>query len=196
LNQKKTTKKGLVSIVTNFGALNFILHCDLAPLACENFLTHCEKNYYDNVVFHRSIKNFMLQGGDPTGTGRGGESIWGKDFIDEIKPELKHKGGGILSMANRGANTNGSQFFITYKSAPHLDGIHTIFGNITGGVDILKQFERMPTDDDDRPIEKIVILQTVVYSNPFSEEELKKEEEEKKRKRNKRKEPRKSRKNV
>jgi len=177
---KITTKKGFVSIVTNYGALNFTLHCDLTPLTCENFLTHCENEYYNNFTFHRSIKNFVLQGGDPLGTGHGGESIWKHSFPDEFHQSLKHEGNGVLSMANNGSGTNGSQFFITYKSAPHLDNKHTVFGNLLGGKEILKQLEKIETDENDKPLEKITILQTIVYYNPFSPEEIEKENEEKK----------------
>jgi len=175
---KKTTKKGFVGFETNFGSLNFTIHCDLAPLASENFLTHCENGYYNNLNFHRSVKNFMIQGGDPKGTGRGGQSIWGQKFPDEFHKELKHTGGGVLSMANSGPNTNGSQFFITYKSAHHLDGIHTIFGNLSGGKEVLKILENIETDDEEKPKENITILRTIVYFNPLSREELKKDEEE------------------
>ena len=89
--------------------------------------------YYDGTVFHRIIRDFMIQGGDPTATGRGGESIYGGKFEDEISRNLKHTGAGILSMANSGPNTNGSQFFVTLKSTPWLDGKHTIFGRIYSG---------------------------------------------------------------
>jgi peptidyl-prolyl cis-trans isomerase-like protein 2 len=108
---KKTKKKGFVSLVTNKGTINLMLHCDLVPRTCENFLTLCERGYYNNTKFHRSIRNFMVQGGDPTGTGRGGESIWGKKFRDEFHPKLRHEGRGVLSMANSGKNTNGSQLY-------------------------------------------------------------------------------------
>mmetsp|Transcript_46121 Transcript_46121/g.116121 ORF Transcript_46121/g.116121 Transcript_46121/m.116121 type:complete len:348 (+) Transcript_46121:101-1144(+) len=99
---KKTSKKGYVSIVTNKGPLNLELHCDLAPLTCENFLTHCENGYYDGTIFHRLIPGFMIQGGDPTGTGRGGTSIWKSKFQDEFSPMLAHTRRGVLSMANSG----------------------------------------------------------------------------------------------
>lgn len=165
-------KKGYVRLRTNLGDLNLELHCDSVPRTCENFLTLCGVGYYDGVAFHRSIKNFMIQGGDPTGTGkrvrgsgrgcgwllvrlsllkcragprRGGESIYGKTFKDEINTGLKHAGRGVLSMANSGPHTNGSQFFITYKSAPHLDGKHSIFGRVVGGLETLAAMERVPT---------------------------------------------------
>eukprot|EP01043_Picozoa_sp_COSAG02_P006955 COSAG02_NODE_204_length_29210_cov_36.596579_3_plen_133_part_00 len=97
-------------------------------LCCSNFLELANRGYYNNITFHRIIKDFMIQGGDPTGTGRGGKSIYGDKFEDEITKQLKHTGAGILSMANSGPNTNGSQFFVTLAPTPWLDGKHTIFG--------------------------------------------------------------------
>lgn len=175
---KTTKKKGYVTLVTSMGNLNLELHCDLAPLACENFLTLCERKYYIGTIFHRNIRHFMIQGGDPTATGKGGESIWKRPFPDEFNQSLKHDGVGVLSMANRGKNTNTSQFFIMYKSAPHLNNRHTIFGKVVGGMDVLKQMARAETDDNDKPVIDIRILDTAVYMNPFSEEEMQKDREE------------------
>jgi len=141
------------------------------------FLTHCETDYYKYTKFHRNIKNFMIQSGDPTGTGKGGQSIWRKPFPDEFCETLKHDGEGVLSMANSGIDTNGSQFFITYKSAPHLNNKHSIFGKLVGGSDILQEFANYETDDMDRPLEDIIILQTIVYFNPLSESSIKKAEQ-------------------
>lgn len=109
IRYERVKKKGYVRFLTNFGALNLELYCDQVPKTCENFLKHCQTGYYNGCLFHRSIRNFMLQGGDPTGAGNGGSSIWGKKFDDEIRPNLSHAGRGILSMANSGPNTNGSQ---------------------------------------------------------------------------------------
>jgi peptidyl-prolyl cis-trans isomerase-like 2 len=100
-------------------------------------------------------RNFMIQGGDPTGTGSGGESIWGKPFKDEPNSKLLHSGRGVVSMANSGPHTNGSQFFILYKSAPHLNYKHTVFGMVVGGLTTLSTMERVPVDDDDRPMVSI-----------------------------------------
>ena len=108
---KVVKKKGYLSIITSLGTLNFELHCDLTPKTTENFIGLCKSGYYDNVIFHRLIKNFMIQGGDPTGDGTGGESIWGEPFFDEFKPQLSHSDRGILSMANSGPNSNSSQLF-------------------------------------------------------------------------------------
>jgi peptidyl-prolyl cis-trans isomerase-like protein 2 len=183
--EKNPTKKGYVQIQTTHGDLNIGLHCDIAPRACENFITLCERGYYNNVVFHRNIKNFMIQGGDPTGTGKGGESIWGKSFKDEVNSKLLHTGRGVVSMANSGPHSNGSQFFILYKSAPHLNFKHTVFGGVVGGLTTLSTMEKVPVDDDDRPLEEIKIKSVNVFINPYTEleeeeEEKAKEEEEKK----------------
>jgi len=109
----------------------------------------------------------MLQGGDPTGTGTGGESLWKKPFKDEISSKLKHEGRGVLSMANSGPGTNGSQFFVTFKSAPHLDGKHTVFGRVVGGLDVLGRIEQMATDKEDRPLDDLRLLNALVLANPF-----------------------------
>ncbi|KHJ42342.1 peptidyl-prolyl cis-trans isomerase, cyclophilin-type [Trichuris suis] len=166
LKYSRVKSKGYVRLVTNKGPLNFELHCELAPRACENFIVHCKTGYYTNTLFHRVIRNFVVQAGDPTGTGKGGESIWKKPFADEITKQLSHSGRGILSMANRGSNTNTSQFFITCRSCKQLDGKHTIFGRLVGGMETLSAIERVPTDDD-RPLENIVILSSVVFVDPF-----------------------------
>lgn len=124
---KRTNSKGYVRLTTNFGPLNLELHCDKAPKTCYNFLSLCRKGYYTDTTFHRNIPGFMVQGGDPTGTGRGGESMWGKSFGDELgnAGAFRHTARGCVSMANRGPDTNGSQFFITYAAKPHLDKKHT-----------------------------------------------------------------------
>jgi peptidyl-prolyl cis-trans isomerase-like protein 2 len=139
---RKLGKKGYVQMRTNYGDLNLEVRADWAPMTAENFLTLCSRNYYDGVSFHRLIKNFMVQGGDPTGTGKGGESCWGGKFDDEFDSRLRHEGRGVLSMANSGKNANGSQFFITLKSCPHLNNKHSVFGSVVGGLDILTKIER------------------------------------------------------
>ncbi|XP_059595147.1 peptidyl-prolyl cis-trans isomerase CYP18-2 isoform X1 [Vitis vinifera] len=118
-----------VTLETSMGSFTVELYYKHAPRTCRNFLELSRRGYYDNVKFHRIIKDFIVQGGDPTGTGRGGESIYGSKFEDEIKPELKHTGAGILSMANAGPNSNGSQFFITLAPAQSLDGNNMILLN-------------------------------------------------------------------
>ncbi|KAK9064898.1 hypothetical protein SSX86_016280 [Deinandra increscens subsp. villosa] len=177
--EKNPKKKGYVQLHTTHGDLNIELHCDITPRACENFITLCERGYYNGVVFHRSIRNFMIQGGDPTGTGKGGESIWGKPFKDEVNSKLLHSGRGVVSMANSGAHTNGSQFFILYKSANHLNFKHTVFGGVVGGLTTLSVMEKVPVDDDDRPLEEIKIISVSVFVNPYTEPD---EEEEKEKK--------------
>ncbi|XP_055387385.1 RING-type E3 ubiquitin-protein ligase PPIL2 [Condylostylus longicornis] len=177
---EKVKKKGYVRLSTNFGQLNFELHCDTVPRACENFIKHCSNGYYNNTAFHRSIRNFIIQGGDPTATGTGGKSIWGKPFEDEFRPNLSHSGRGILSMANSGPNTNSSQFFITYRSCKHLDGKHTVFGKLVGGIDTLNNIEKIEVDNKDRPIVGIYIEKAHVFVDPFqeAEEQLEKERQE------------------
>ena len=161
-------KKGYVRLQTSHGDLNIELHCDVAPRTCENFITLCAAGYYDGVSFHRSIKNFMIQGGDPSGTGSGGQCIWGAKFKDELT-HLAHTGRGVLSMANSGPHSNGSQFFVLYKSARHLDGKHSVFGNVVGGMETLAKMERVPTDDKDRPRDPITITGATVFTNPYKE---------------------------
>lgn len=175
--EKNPKKKGYVQLQTTHGDLNIELHCDITPRTCENFITHCERGYYTGVAFHRSIRNFMIQGGDPTGTGRGGESIWGKPFNDEPNSKLLHSGRGVVSMANSGPHTNGSQFFILYKSANHLNFKHTVFGGVVGGMTTLAAMEKVPVDDNDRPLEEIKITSVTVFVNPYTE--LDEEEQEK-----------------
>ncbi|EFN51543.1 hypothetical protein CHLNCDRAFT_49208 [Chlorella variabilis] len=169
LIQLKPTTKGYVRLHTTLGDLNLELHCDICPRTCENFMALAESGYYNNTSFHRSIKNFMIQGGDPTGTGRGGESVWGAKFEDELDSRLLHSGRGILSMANSGKNSNGSQFFLLYKSAHHLDYKHTVFGRVVGGFDVLTAMEKVPTDDEDRPQQDIRITGATVFVNPYKE---------------------------
>ena len=164
---KAKKKKAYAQLQTSHGNLNLELHCDAAPMAVDNFITLCGRNYYDGVPFHRLIRNFMVQGGDPTGTGTGGESAWGAPFKDEISNKWKHDGRGVLSMANSGPTTNGSQFFFTFKSCAHLDGKHTVFGRVVGGLDTLAKMERVAADKDDRPQQPITITGAAVFSNPF-----------------------------
>ncbi|XPV67978.1 MAG: peptidylprolyl isomerase [Halarcobacter sp.] len=130
---------------TSKGDIEIELRPDIAPKAVENFITHSKNGYYNGLIFHRIIKNFMIQGGDPTGTGRGGESIWGKPFKDEFASNAVFDKAGILAMANAGPNTNGSQFFITTVPAYWLNGRHTIFGYVTKGYETLKALENVPT---------------------------------------------------
>ncbi|KAG5452095.1 RING-type E3 ubiquitin-protein ligase ppil2 [Clonorchis sinensis] len=168
---KYVTKKGYVSLVTTHGRLNLELHCDLVPKTCENFIRHCASGYYNETIFHRLIRYFIIQGGDPSGTGFGGESIWNKPFADEFLPNLGHDARGILSMANSGPNTNQSQFFITFRKCKHLDKKHTVFGKVVGGMETLNKVEMLETDKDDRPLEEIQILNCEVFVDPFKDVE-------------------------
>ncbi|GBG27290.1 Peptidyl-prolyl cis-trans isomerase [Hondaea fermentalgiana] len=142
-------REGGVVLETNMGRVVVELYWDEAPRACENFQGLANAGRYDGLDFHRVIANFMVQGGDPTGTGRGGQSIWGGKFEDEITPKLKHVGAGIFSMANSGPNTNGSQFFITLQPCPWLDGKHTIFGRVHQGMRVVQRIGKVPCDKND-----------------------------------------------
>jgi len=123
----------------------------------------CER-HYDGVLFHRVIKDFMAQTGDPTGTGRGGRSVYGQAFADEITASLKHTGAGVLSMANAGENTNGSQFFLTLAPTPWLDGKHTIFGRVRRGLRVVQRIGLAQTDRQDRPLAEIKIVHASVVA--------------------------------
>ena len=147
-----------VVLETNQGVVEIKLMPDVAPKACENFIQLVSKGYYNGIVFHRVIKGFMIQGGDPSGTGRAGASVWGKPFEDEPNPNVQFDGPGILAMANSGPNTNGSQFFITTAGTPWLNMKHTIFGRVTAGYEVVQKIENVATDPSDKPLaeQKIV----------------------------------------
>ncbi len=127
------------TIKTNKGDMRLKLHADKVPMTVNNFVFLAREGFYDGVTFHRVIKDFMIQAGDPTGTGRGGP---GYRFPDEFHPDLRHDGPGVLSMANAGPNTNGSQFFITHVATPWLDGKHAVFGQLVDGFDTLYAIEQ------------------------------------------------------
>ncbi len=187
--QLEPLKQGdlLAVIHTNMGDISVKLFPDFAPKAVENFTTHAKNGYYNGIIFHRVIKDFMIQGGDPTGTGMGGESIWGRSFEDEFCPEL-HNLCGALSMANAGPSTNGSQFFIVQASSvpsnmlsqmadledrgfpkdiakayaelggtPWLDFRHTVFGQVYDGMDTVNIIANTPVGAQDKPLEDVVI---------------------------------------
>lgn len=186
-NQLEATGGAKAIIKTNHGDMSFILFKDIAPKAVENFITHAKNGYYDGLIFHRVIRDFMVQGGDPTGTGCGGESIWGNSFEDEFSPDARNYYGS-LSMANSGPNTNGSQFFIVqsksvpdslvsqmeelknnsfsdevisnYKSVggtPWLDFRHTVFGQITDGAEVLEDIASTKCGMADKPLHDVII---------------------------------------
>ncbi|WRT65658.1 peptidyl-prolyl cis-trans isomerase-like 1 [Kwoniella shivajii] len=150
-------KAEYVTLDTSVGSFTVELYTAHAPKTCNNFSKLAERGYYNGVIFHRIIPGFMIQGGDPTGTGRGGTSIYGDKFADELHPELRFVGAGILAMANSGPNTNGSQFFITCAPTPFLDGKHTIFGRVSSGMKTIQRLEAVRTDSEDRPVEDIKI---------------------------------------
>lgn len=153
-----------VVLDTSMGIITVELYTAHAPKTCQNFHSLAQRGYFNGTIFHRVIPGFMVQGGDPTGTGRGGTSIYGEKFEDEIDPALKHTGAGILSMANSGPNTNGSQFFITLAPTPWLDGKHTIFGRIKTGLRAVQRMGLVQTGEGDRPIDEIKIVRASVTS--------------------------------
>lgn len=185
--QKPQVGEQIAVMHTNHGDISLRLFPDKAPKTVENFVTHAKNGYYDGLIFHRVIKDFMIQGGDPTGTGCGGESIWGRPFEDEFDPSL-HNIRGALSMANAGPGTNGSQFFIVQASAvhpqllgqmqslrayfpeeveqayrenggtPHLDYHHTVFGQVFEGMDVVDAIASVATNHSDKPLEDVTIL--------------------------------------
>jgi peptidylprolyl isomerase len=146
-------KNPIAVLETTSGNIEIELMPNIAPKAVENFVTHIKNGYYNGLIFHRVIKRFMIQGGDPTGTGRGGESIWKKPFEDEFNPKVTFDKPFLLAMANAGKNTNGSQFFITTVATPHLNGYHTIFGKVIGdnSKKSVRAIEYTQTDFRDRP---------------------------------------------
>lgn len=183
LSTEVASNEALVIMNTSKGPIKIKLFPELAPKTVENFLTHAEEGYYDGLIFHRVIEDFMIQGGDPTGTGMGGESIYGEEFEDEFSMNLFNLRG-ALSMANAGPNTNGSQFFIVQASSaqaeakqledggwpaeiaaayeknggtPHLDQKHTVFGQVIEGMEIVDQIAVVEKDENDKPLEDITI---------------------------------------
>ena len=183
LSTEVASNEALVIMNTTMGAIKIKLFPELAPKTVENFLTHAENGYYEGIIFHRVIEDFMIQGGDPTGTGMGGESIYGEEFEDEFSMKLFNLRG-ALSMANAGPGTNGSQFFIVQASeapaevaqlkqggwpdeiaeayvkmggTPHLDQKHTVFGQVIEGMDIVDAIAKVKKDANDKPLEDIKI---------------------------------------
>ena len=146
----------IVVMETSKGTIKIQIFPEFAPKTVENFIGLIEKGYYDGLIFHRVIPDFMIQGGDPEGTGRGGESLWGGKFDDEFSPNLKNYRG-ALSMANSGPNTNGSQFFIVQKEGgtPWLDSRHSVFGQVFEGMDVVDAIANAEKDAMDKPLEDI-----------------------------------------
>ena len=159
--ETKVSKEMTVAVMnTNMGKIEIELFADKTPKTVENFVGLAEKGYYNGIIFHRVISDFMIQGGDPTGTGRGGNRLWGTPFADEIVPSLKHEEPGVLSMANAGPNTNGSQFFITVVPTPWLDGKHTVFGKVINGMNVVFDIAKVKTAAGDKPVND-VLMETV-----------------------------------
>jgi len=158
----KTAKAPVIVLDTNQGTIEIKLFPEYAPKTCENIIGLINNNYYDGIIFHRVIKNFMIQGGDPSGTGRGGQSLWGGKFEDEVTQEIRFDRKGLLAMANAGPNTNGSQFFITTVPTPHLNMKHTIFGEVISGYDVVDKIQNVATARGNRPVETQKILKAYV----------------------------------
>ncbi len=148
-----------VKIETTMGDIFADLYAKEAPKTVENFVTLAKKGFYDGIIFHRVIPDFMIQTGDPMGNGTGGP---GYQFADEFSPNLKHDKTGVLSMANSGPNTNGSQFFITEVPTPHLNNRHSVFGQVTQGIDVVKSMAAAPRDANDRPLKEIKMTKVTV----------------------------------
>ncbi|MFH1800809.1 MAG: peptidylprolyl isomerase [Candidatus Omnitrophota bacterium] len=150
-----------IKIETTMGDIYADLYQAEVPKTVENFVTLAKKGFYDGIIFHRVIPGFMIQTGDPTGTGMGGP---GYQFADEFSKKLRHDKPGVLSMANSGPNTNGSQFFITEVPTPWLDDRHSVFGQVTGGMDVVLAIAQAPRDRQDKPVQKIAMNKVVVLS--------------------------------
>ena len=147
-----SAKAPVVVLETNIGKIELKLYPKVAPLAVENFTTHVKNGYYNGLIFHRIIKDFMIQGGDPKGTGTGGKSIWGKPFKDEFASNVVFDKPYLLAMANSGPKTNGSQFFITLVPTPHLNGKHTIFGEVIKGKEVVRKMEKVSVGRGNKPM--------------------------------------------
>ncbi|XP_055334631.1 peptidyl-prolyl cis-trans isomerase-like 3 [Paramacrobiotus metropolitanus] len=157
-----------VTIHTDLGDLKLEVFCEECPKTAQNFLALCASGYYDECIFHRVIKGFMVQTGDPTGTGKGGNSIWGKKFEDEIREDLRHNRRGTLAMANNGPNTNGSQFYIACAPQPHLDLKYTVFGRMLDGEDTLSAIEKLQVDTKYHPHKQCKITGVTIHANPLA----------------------------
>ena len=150
-----------IKIETNMGDIVADLDSKNAPHTVENFVKLAKKGFYDGIIFHRVIPDFMIQTGDPTGTGTGGP---GYSFADEFSPSLRHDAPGVLAMANSGPDTNGSQFFITEVATPWLDNRHSVFGHVTEGIEIVHQIARVPRDSRDKPMTPVTMKKVTILS--------------------------------
>ena len=161
-NNDKKSDGDIVKMETNMGTIKIKLYTEKAPITTENFKKLVNKGFYDGVTFHRVIDGFMIQGGDPTGTGRGGSD---EVIKDEFHPDLKHNKAGILSMAYTGPNTGTSQFFITLAPQPHLDNRHAVFGEVIEGMDVVKKIGKVKTGPGDKPVEDVIMTKVTVENN-------------------------------
>jgi peptidyl-prolyl cis-trans isomerase-like 3 len=157
---------------TTLGDLKLELACDDVPRLCENWLKHAAMGTYDGVKFHRNIAGFLVQGGDPTGTGKGGEAAEGGKLADEFHPDLKHDSRGVVAFASNGPNTIGSQFYIAYGPQPSLDGVYCVIGRLIDGETVLDAIERAPVGAKHRPVTDIKIVSITIHANPIAEEAL------------------------
>ena len=158
MNNAYAQNESIVVLETNQGSIELKLMPEVAPKTCENFIGLVKQGFYDGIIFHRVIPGFMIQSGDPTGTGRGGESIWGTAFEDEVNLEIKFNKPGLLAMANSGPNTNRSQFFITTAATAWLNMKHTIFGEVISGYNVVQKIEQAPGDQSNKPLSEQKIL--------------------------------------
>uniref|UniRef100_A0A7S1FS51 Peptidyl-prolyl cis-trans isomerase n=1 Tax=Corethron hystrix TaxID=216773 RepID=A0A7S1FS51_9STRA len=161
-----------VTLHTTLGPLKIELFCDTAPRTTFNFLALAASGYYNASLFHRNVRSFMIQGGDPNGTGKGGDSIWGGTFGDEFHPNNVHDRRGVVSMANKGTNTNRSQFFICYERQPHLNGVHTVIGRVIDGWETLDQMERLQVGKKNRPIDPPILEKITIHANPLADDNI------------------------
>eukprot|EP00744_Colponema_vietnamica_P008154 GILI01011654.1.p1 GENE.GILI01011654.1~~GILI01011654.1.p1 ORF type:complete len:211 (+),score=53.98 GILI01011654.1:47-634(+) len=161
---------GKVILKTSVGEIDIELWAKETPKACRNFVQLCMEGYYDGTIFHRIIKGFMIQGGDPTGTGRGGDSVYGEPFPDEYHTRLRFSRRGLVAMANSGPCTNGSQFFITLDKCDWLHKKHTIFGRVVGAtIHNVTRMGELETGEEDRPVYPPRIVSTEIVVNPFDD---------------------------
>ena len=165
---QKVTKDTVVVLETTKGIIELSLNPDVAPKACENFVKLVKKGYYDGQIFHRVIRGFMVQSGDPTGTGQGGESASGVEFEDEVSPSVQFDRPGLLAMANRGSGTNASQFFITVAPRPELNMKYTIFGEVISGIEAVQDMQGTPVDGNFRPLSEQKINKAYIKNDGFS----------------------------
>lgn len=162
LASEKNMSDPIVYLETTQGTIEIQLKPSVAPKACENFINLVKQHYYDGIIFHRVIKDFMVQTGDPTGTGRGGNSCWGEPFKDEVRADIAFEKPGVVAMANAGPHTNGSQFFITTAETPWLNMRHTIFGEVIAGYDTVEKLEKTQTNAMDKPLEEQKIIKAYI----------------------------------